>query len=114
MAARIPALVGCLRVGGAEKAKLGAGGGSQYLSEWGGICAAPLLSAARLDAVDAILLAVVDDHAATGGDDVAVPVHLVAIGELGDEPLGTCGENDGCFVGAAALRPTWRISAKGP
>ena len=56
----------------------------------------------------------VDDDAAAGGDDVAVPVHILAIGELGDESSGTWTRITGVWYVRPDLRPTWRISEKGP
>jgi hypothetical protein len=74
---------------GAEEAKLLATGSFQDEPEWSGRRTATVLGAARLDVGDAVLPAMVDDDAAAGGDDVAVPVHILAIGALGDESLGS-------------------------
>jgi hypothetical protein len=35
-----------------------------------------------------VFRAVVHDDAPAGGDDVAIPVHPLAVGEFGDESLG--------------------------
>jgi hypothetical protein len=39
----------------------------------------------ELDLIDAVLDAMVDDDAPAGGDDVAIPVNVVAIGQFSDE-----------------------------
>src|SRR5262245_51349972 len=72
---------------GAEEAELLAAGRLEDEPERGWVRVAAGLRAAGLDAADAILPAAVDDDAPAGGDDVAVPVHVLAVGELGDEPL---------------------------
>jgi hypothetical protein len=56
----------------------------------------------------------VDDDAPAGGDDVAVPVHILAIGELGDESPGYLDQDHRCLVRAAGSASDWRISEKGP
>jgi hypothetical protein len=55
--------------------------------------------------VDAILDTMVHDDAGAGGNDVAVPVHGVAVGELSDESLGDLGQDQRRLVGAAGLAP---------
>lgn len=92
-----------LRLGGVEDAKLVAVCSLENESERGGIGTAPALSAAWVYVVDAILDAMVYDDALPGNDDVAIPVDVVAIGELGDESLGSFGEDHRRFVGTASL-----------
>ena len=70
----VPALLGYLRLVGAEETKLLATGGFQDEPAWGGIRTAAELGAAGLDLSDAVLPAVVDDAAPASRDDVAVPV----------------------------------------
>jgi hypothetical protein len=82
-----------LRVLAAQEAKLVAAGGFENESERHGICITAALSAAGLDVVDPILDAMVDNHALTGDSDIAIPVHVVAVGELGDESLGNLGQD---------------------
>src|SRR4029453_3740530 len=81
---------------------------------WGGVGIAALLGAARLDAVDVVLPPVVDDDAPPGGDDVAIPVHLVAIRELGHESLRHFRENERCFVGTARFAADMADQREGP
>jgi hypothetical protein len=61
---------------GAKEAELVAAGGFENESERGRVGTTPTFSAARLNGGDAILDAMVHDHAPAGGDDVAVPVHV--------------------------------------
>src|SRR5262245_10196713 len=86
---------------GAEEAELLAAGRLEDEPERRWVRVAAGLRAARLDAADAVLPAAVDDDAPAGGDDVAVPVHVLAVGELGDEPLGHLGQDDRRLIRAA-------------
>ena len=86
---------------GAKEPELVAAGCFENESEGGGIRTTTMLGAARLDVGDAILDAMVHDHASAGGDDVAIPVHVGAVGELGDESLGSFGQDHRRFVAVA-------------
>ena len=44
-----------------------------------------------------------DDDAPAGGHDIPVPIHILAIGELGDESLGHLDKHDRCFVSASGF-----------
>jgi hypothetical protein len=45
----------------------------------------------------------VHDHASGGGDDVAVPVDVVAVGELRDETFGRAGQDHARLIGATGF-----------
>jgi hypothetical protein len=72
----------------------------QYGSERLGIGAQRLLRVIRLDVVDAVLASFVDDDASARGDDVAVPVHVLAVGQLRDKTFRRLDEDDGRLVRA--------------
>jgi hypothetical protein len=84
-------------------------GSSQHEPEWGGIRTAAVLGAARLDVGDAVLPAMVDDDAPAGDDDVAIPVHILAVRELGDESLGYLDKDHRC-LGLAVVGYFWSAS----
>ena len=73
-------------------------------SERGREGSTPTVSAARLNGADAILGAIVHDHAPAGGDDVALPVHVFPVSELGDEALGALAR----ITGVLSVRPDFR------
>jgi hypothetical protein len=78
-----------LGVVGAEEAELVTASCFENESERGGVSTAAARGAARFDVADAILDAMVNDCTPVGGDNVAVPVHVLAVGELCDESSGT-------------------------
>ena len=88
---------------GAKEAELVAAGNSENASERGATRVPPALGAARLYPGNAKLDAMVQDHAFASVEDVALPVHVVTVSELGNEALGNSGQDHRRFIGATGF-----------